>query len=178
MAMMDTAHIRALAEEYAIKYNPDQVAPFPYDKILKDRNDLEIFFVDFGEDDASGVSLFKNQTFSILINISKPETRQHFALGHALGHYFLHADIIRKSEGIVDGESELANAAYRRHFDDKDAERIEVEANNFAASLLMPTDLVRRAWEATESIEKCAVIFKVSVVSMSIRLTQLGLVSE
>ena len=59
MAMMDTAHIRALAEEYAIKYNPDQVAPFPYDKILKDRNDLEIFFVDFGEGGPEGIELLK-----------------------------------------------------------------------------------------------------------------------
>lgn len=180
MAVMDIAHIRALAEEYATKYNPEQVAPFPYENILKDREDIEVFFVDFGadEDDASGVTLYKDQKFSILININKPETRQHFTLGHELGHYFLHADKLKKGEGMVDGESELANVPYRHRSGASDAARLEVEANNFAASLLMPADLVRRAWEATESVEKCAGIFKISVVAMSIRLTQLGLVSE
>lgn len=72
---------------------------------------------------------------------------------------------------VLDG----VNVLYR--LDDAETQRIETEANNFAASLLMPAHLVYKAWEATGSIQKTAKIFKVSPVAMSMRLAGLGLVS-
>jgi Zn-dependent peptidase ImmA (M78 family) len=177
--MSSLTHIRALAEEYATKYNPEHLAPFPYENILSVHADLAVYFTDLDDDDVSGVTLFKDGAYSILINSRKPATRQHFSLGHELGHYFLHKEALQNSRGIIDGDETLdgPHFLYRRDSDSRDLKQ-EVEANNFAASLIMPADLVRQAWEATTDVEECARIFNVSIVAMSVRLVILGLVSE
>lgn len=177
---MTLAHIRALAEEYATLYNPEHVSPFPYENVVAKHSDLKVYFTHLDDDLVSGVILFKDGEFNILINSNKPATRQHFSLGHELGHYFLHKDQLQAEQGIVDGDDTLdgPRILYRSDDEAEKKTRIETEANNFAASLLMPADLVRRAWRATHSIQECARIFQVSVVAMSVRLTKLGLVEE
>jgi Zn-dependent peptidase ImmA (M78 family) len=175
---MNLTYIRALAEEYATKYNPENVAPFPYANVIKDKNDLEIYFVDLEDPEVAGVTLFKDGIFNILINNDKPETRQNLTLGHGLGHYFLHQKLLKEKQGVIDSDEMLDDPKVLYRVDGENDLLMEVEANNFAASLIMPADLVRRAWDATRSIEDCARIFKVSPVAMSIRLTKLGLVSE
>ncbi len=173
---MKLAHIRTLAEEYARQFNPDAVAPFPHQRIDDEFSDLEIYFAELEDEDVSGATLYKDEKFIILINIKNHPTRQHFTLGHELGHYFLHKDILRREKGIMDGEDVLdGNVLFR--LDNATTQQIETEANAFAASLLMPSNLVYKAWAATGSIQKTAKIFKVSVVAMSIRLAELGLVS-
>ena|SRR5687767_10272750 len=174
--MSSLAHVRALAEEYARQYNPESVAPFPYENVVGIGKDLEVFFTHLEDNAMSGATIYRDGKFTILINTNKPETRQHFTLGHELGHYFLHKDVLKHEKVIVDGETDGPNMLYR--MDNGQATQLEVEANNFAASLLMPADLVYKAWEATHNIEDCARIFKVSVIAMSLRLIQLKLVSE
>ena len=173
-------HIRALAEEYAAKYNSEHVSPFPYENILREHTNLRIYYTDLDDDDVSGTILFKDGEFNILINNNKPPTRQHFTLGHELGHYFLHQDLLHVEQGLIDDDANLdgPRILYRSDDEAEKKKRIEIEANNFAASLLMPADLVRQVWRATDSIEKCARIFQVSVVAMSIRLTRMGLIKE
>ncbi len=175
---MTLAHIRALAEEYAAKYNPDHVAPFPHENVLEAHPDLAVYFTELEDENVSGATLLKDGEFGILINTTKPLTRQHFTLGHELGHYFLHQDILRAERAIIDGEEAVDGPNILYRLDDAEARQLEIEANNFAASLIMPQDLVRQVWAATGSIQKSARIFKVSPVAMSIRLTSLGLVGE
>jgi Zn-dependent peptidase ImmA (M78 family) len=174
---MTIAQIHTQAEEYARQFNPDNIAPFPYQNILEAHPGLEVLFTELDEDNISGATFFQDDRFTILVNTTKPETRQHFTLGHELGHYFLHQDALHSKSGIVDEDATLDGATMLYRVDDETETRLEREANNFAAGLLMRADLVRRAWRVTESIEECAQIFQVSVVAMSIRLTQLGLVS-
>jgi Zn-dependent peptidase ImmA (M78 family) len=175
---MSLTQVRALAEEYANKYNPENVAPFPYENITDAHKDLRIYFTALEDDNVSGAILFRDDEFSILVNNSKSTARQHFTLAHELGHYFLHQNMLREEQAIVDGEASLDGPKILYRLDDAEAKQLETEANNFAASLVMPTDLVRRAWEATHSIQECARIFSVSPVAMSVRLTNLGLISE
>ncbi len=177
---MKLAYIRALAEEYATKYNPKNQAPFPYENIVAEHQDLKVYFSELDDDVVSGVILLKDDEFSIIINTTKPATRQYFTLGHEFGHYFLHQDKLRAVQGIIDGDETLdgTNILYRSDEVSPEAKRLEIEANNFAASLLMPSDLVRRAWEATGTIEDCARIFQVSAIAMTVRLTTLGIVAE
>ncbi len=176
--MMKLPQIRALAEEYALKYNPKHLAPFPYENVITEHTDLRVYFTTLDDDAVSGAILFKDGQYNILINNSKPEARQHFTLAHELGHYFLHGEELRGEHAIIDGDDTLDGPRILYRSDDNKAQRLEIEANNFAASLIMPADLVRRAWDATHSIQECARIFSVSPVAMSIRLTRLGLVSE
>jgi len=175
---MSLTQIRALAEEYATKYNPENVAPFPYENIVTEHEDLRIYFTALDDDNVSGAILFRDDVFNILVNTNKSDARQHFTVAHELAHYFLHQDTLRAEQGIVDGEESLDGPKILYRLDDAASKHLEIEANNFAASLIMPADLVRRAWDATHSIQESARIFSVSPVAMSIRLTKLGLISE
>lgn len=173
---MNTVSIGALAEEYAQKFNPERVAPFPYENVLKECTDLEIFFLTLEDENVSGATLYKDGKFSILVNADKHENRQHFTLAHELGHYFLHQDILKQDGGFIDEEKQLDGSKILYRLDDATRDEIETEANHFAASLIMPRDLVKDAWETTNSIEECARIFKVSTIAINIRLTELNLV--
>lgn len=173
---MTISEIHQLAEELSKKYNPDKVAPFPYINVLNENKDLNIYYLDLEDEKVSGATVYRDGKFSVLINTQKHENRQNFTLGHELGHYFLHKDVLTKDKGIIDGDSFLDSSKilYRS---DEERNAIEREANHFAACLLMPSGLVRKAWEVNKNIEETAKIFKVSTVAMSIRLTELGLVS-
>ena len=52
---------------------------------------------------------------------------------------------------------------------------MQIQANQFAAALLMPEELVREAYETNQDLRKLARIFNVSETAMGIRLAQLGL---
>ena len=177
---MTLQEISAKAEELARIYNPDKLAPFPYESIVSDKADLDVIFLDLDDDTVSGVILYDDtdKMFNILINTAKHPHRQHFTLGHELGHYFLHQELLKEEKGLIDGENSVDNTNILYRLDDPgEKTRIETEANHFAAGLLMPEDLVREAWDATADIEESAKIFNVSTIAMSIRLTELGLVS-
>ena len=174
---MTLQDIAAQGEELARRYNPGNIAPFPFEAVTAEHDDLDIYFTDLDDDDVSGVSLFKDGRFAIIINTTKPETRQHFTLGHELGHYFLHKELLMKEQSIVDGDAWLDGPNILYRVNGAENMQLELEANNFAGSLLMPAELVQRAWEVTLSVEECAELFRVSVVAMSVRLTRLGLVN-
>lgn len=176
MKIPDIQNAQKRAKEIIEKYNPEGLSPFPFEVIEKDRNDLNIVPISLSSD-LSGVIEFsedKNE-FTIFVNADKPKTRQYFTIAHELGHYFLHQDIIKKEEIIIDGESSSENRALFR-LDFYEHTKIETEANNFAASLIMPTDLVKKAWKIFENIEECAKVFNVSASAMSVRLEKLNLV--
>ena len=175
---MNKEEICKMADDLATKHNPEGLSPFPFERIQKDNEkDLFIFFNDQLENSISGATIFdaESNKFYILVNKNKPKTRQHFTTAHELGHYFLHKELIKK-EGLIDGDNSLdgGNILYRA--DNYISTEIETEANNFAASLIMPHKLVVRAWEELKDVEKCASIFNVSVSAMAIRLERLGLI--
>lgn len=166
--------IAQLGEKHARQYNAGSIAPFPYENVLAHHPDLEIYYADLEDKAVSGVTLYKDGLFIILINDTKPEARQHFTLAHELGHYFLHKDLLTKGEGFIDGDAWLDGPNILYRMDGVTKTQYELEANTYAASLIMPASLVKRAWEVTGSVQECAKIFKVSTIAMSVRLTKLG----
>ncbi len=175
---MSYEDITKKAEELAEKYNPNNLSPFPYQNILEDRKDLKINLVNL-PDGVSGAIDFNSEKsiFNIYVSPNKPQTRQHFTIAHELGHYFLHFEVIKGEKIIIDGEHQLDGENMLFRLDNAVATKIEIEANNFAASLIMPHDLVLSAWKNLENIEECAKIFNVSTAAMSIRLEKLGLLN-
>jgi len=104
--------------------------------------------------------------------------RKRFTMAHELGHFVLHKDKI--GNGIDDSEN------YRpvRRIDTVAGELEESEANNFAANILMPEDLVIRyakergvldgnAKEKDEALQEIATAFQVSKAAMKIRINGL-----
>jgi len=107
--------------------------------------------------------------YVIRVNRNEARERQRFTIGHELGHFLLHKNVIDSSpNGITD------NVLYRSGA----SEQIEFEANRLAADLTMPFDLVQQKLRSDfqdtitqASIESLAASFEVSKAAMEIRLS-------
>jgi Zn-dependent peptidase ImmA (M78 family) len=172
---MKIEEIDKMAEELVLKYNPEGFSPFPFEKIEADIPELKILYSDKLDPNISGAIIYEENIFAIIINKLKPETRMHFTIAHELGHYFLHKDHIINSKAVIDGESSLDGQVILYRDDNANRAILETEANNFAATLIMPEELVKEVWYKLKEVETCAKIFKVSVSAMSIRLERLKL---
>jgi len=98
----------------------------------------------------------------IQVNVSESENRKRFTYAHELGHHFLQHG--KRNRDTPD--------SFRASVHDPK----EVEANKFAARLLMPSEYVKALVEVrgVTSVEVLAANFGVSTVAMSIRLQSLG----
>lgn len=103
--------------------------------------------------------------FRVAINAKHHSNRQRFTLAHEIAHYVLHRDLI--GNGVTD------DAMYRSaNLSDEQ----EVQANRFAAGLLMPADVVRQKWrEGAKSDADMAKQFRVSPAAARIRIDELRL---
>lgn len=128
----------------------------------------------FGEENIAGFMRRVNDQGQIFINSNESPRRQRFTLAHELGHFLLHSILTIH----VDGKS-TASPIYFRDDESSKATRIkEIEANQFAAELLMPTHEINR--EALKlltkgfSLEETAVAlaeqYEVSDAAMLVKL--------
>lgn len=86
--------------------------------------------IDYDIIDESGK--FDSEANKILVNSLEPDTRQRFTLAHELGHFVLnHQGVNHRS----DNSSVYSNEQSRLN---------EIAANQFAAELIMPKELVRK----------------------------------
>jgi len=129
------------------------------------------------EGNVSGMLVRKGDQAIIGVNRLHAETRQRFTIAHELGHYLLHPH----KKKVVD--------EVRRDFRDDVAslgiERSEIDANAFAAELLMPQAFVTQVHadlidegeepETDQFVSHLADRFEVSRDAMSYRLYNLGL---
>lgn len=151
--------------------------PVKVDRIAK-RNGIRIRYEPL-DDELSGMIFLKDNQAIIGVNAHHRPNRQRFTIAHELGHFFLHSDILEQGAHVDTMISMLKR--------DQDAAlgtvNIEVEANQFAAELLMPKKFIR-AYLAQEGIAQTAVAdddvienlanaFRVSVAAMAIRLTSI-----
>jgi Zn-dependent peptidase ImmA (M78 family) len=124
----------------------------------------------------SGLLLREGGAKLIAVNTDHHPRRQRFTIAHEVGHLQLHAgDYIVDSTMRVNRRNKLSSMA-------SDAQ--EIEANAFAAALLMPPALVKSALERMRDsqlgnpsrvVESLADQFGVSTEAMGYRLINLGL---
>lgn len=115
------------------------------------------------------------------VNSSHSQTRQRFTIAHELGHLLLHGD----EEVHIDEKRPLGR---RDELSSQAVDPREVEANQFAAEVLMPASLVRDSVSSLveddpeisveEAVEELARTFGVSQLAMTHRLTNLGIISS
>lgn len=105
--------------------------------------------------------------YTILVNENDTEFRKRFTIAHELGHYFLHSEILKSDEILID-------MLYRME-DEKGKEK-EREADYFAGALLMNKNLLEKMYIQGYSISKLAQIFEVSESAMTVRMDILGLI--
>ena len=102
--------------------------------------------------------------FKIKVNRYESAERQRFTIAHEIAHFLLHRDMI--GDGIVD------NILYRSSM----SSRIETEANQLAAELIMPRAHLKERLTAmskpvnSETALDLADEFRVSVPAMRVRL--------
>jgi Zn-dependent peptidase ImmA (M78 family) len=128
------------------------------------------------EDAVSGILVVKNDHATIGVNESHHPNRQRFTLAHELGHFLLHSD---STNVFID-----ASPVFFRDKTSSEGSKLqEIEANAFAAELLMPEHMLRKITQNQPldafdegAVRRLATQFGVSTQAMTIRLTKLGLI--
>lgn len=164
------------------KLTPEQVLeecritsrPVPLDQVLKHYGILRVDLP--ANDDIFGAILRQQGRILIAVNPNQHLNRQRFTIAHELGHFFNH---FRESGALehVDGDFRLH---WRNVTSSKGVDWNEIEANRFAAALLMPENRLREDLEHCsilnpETIQHLAALYKVSRLAMQYRLINLGL---
>lgn len=168
-----------LAAEKLLRDSGCQKVPVSLDHIAE-RLGIEIVKKDLGNE-LSGVLIKKEgESVAIVVNSVNHETRQRFTIAHELGHYAL------KHPGEMFVDATLRQKAIVVKRDGRSSEgtdRHEVEANRFAAELLMPRQMVaeeigKRLTKLKPTkkslVSELASRFQVSKQAMEIRLVNLG----
>lgn len=124
------------------------------------------FKVESGEfDDKNVAGYYDKKAKKISVSSDDIYQRQIFTVAHELGHFFLHSD--KEEEAFY--RTQIINL-------DSEKQKEEAEANWFAASLLMPRNLILKYWSLTKDIDLVAKIFGVSHTAAYFRLKNLQLV--
>lgn len=133
------------------------------------------------EDDVSGLLITKPEMSCIVIRKNDAVQRQRFSIAHEIGHFVLRHQ-------FESGEHVHVDRGYRvSHRDQRSSsgtDAKEIEANQFAASLLMPSWIVMENIKSLSSddlndehVTNLARKFRVSEQAMTIRLSVLGRLS-
>jgi Zn-dependent peptidase ImmA (M78 family) len=140
--------------------------PVPVEDLVRD---CGVRVLAWDLEDIDGLVIELDTGAVIWVNREQARTRQRFTLAHELGHHLLrHADTFHLDLG-----GDLAPNVTGGHptYD----WRVERAANEFAASLLMPASMVRRAAATVADVAALASQFKVSPAAMGFRLTALNI---
>ncbi len=210
------AATQCMLDEYSHKFAKIEHPPIPAEEILECLIGLELGFDDLphklGIPDVLGATWIQKKkvlidsTLDPTIN-SNMEGRYRFTVGHELGHWDLHRHFFQTdpNQTTLFGMSPEPSIVCRKR---AKKEPIEWQADSFAGYLLMPTDMVLKAWEeqygsltpyiavdeiadlsarwsldedSTPTVEIARTMakdFKVSGQAMQIRLIGLGLIKR
>lgn len=157
------AEVDRLLAEAQIKH-----APVPVDKMARAAG-AKVVYNDF-KDEVSGVLIRREGTVVIGVAKEQSEERRRFTIAHELGHLLLH-----------DGEEVHVDKLFRINLRSPSSSKAddveEIEANAFAASLLMPLSFLRTDLQGVvldiddaARIEGLAKRYRVSTQAMTYRL--------
>jgi len=127
---------------------------------------LGVYNAEFEDPTVAGALIQEGEDFRILVKASDNIERKRFTVAHELGHFVLHRNLINSE--FVDNQETLLRS---EQGEGAEFERIEYQANFFAASLLMPKVEVKKLLSDGMSIEDTASLFGVSPAAMRIRAT-------
>jgi Zn-dependent peptidase ImmA (M78 family) len=168
---MGLHHIRnsaeALIDELGV-VNP----PVDVDYVAK-RLGLRILYEKLAPD-VSGLLITTKEGTNIIVQTSDANARQRFTIAHEIAHHHLGHHFTGSKHVHIDTLVSQRSSLSSTGLDTK-----EIEANQFAASLLMPTKLIRQQIKALGAnplldshVTQLAKIFGVSEQAMTIRLTR------
>jgi len=126
------------------------------------------------DDELSGFLLKGSRHFVIGVNSANARTRQRFTIAHECGHAFLH------DFDDVHVDKAFTSFKLRSRLSSEATDVEEIEANTFAASILMPETMLQDdllEWgldvQSDEGISELARKYEVSEQSMTFRIANL-----
>lgn len=165
--------VQSIAEDYDLEVVPVDV------RGLAQRMNIKIRESDF-DDSLSGFAVQEQGQRYIGVNKNESANRQRFTIAHEIGHLFLHA------QDRVNYDAGASVVLLRDGHSSEGTDIKEIEANRFAAELLMPEDYIRadiakhgpldlmeNDSNTKSFIQRMADKYGVSQQAMSIRLTTL-----
>ena len=123
-------------------------------------------------DKLSGLIGKLDENFVILVNARHSAGRMSFTIAHEIGHLIEHFDFLNNGKEIISGIKSCLPRCDR--IDNNEYNKMEKQANKFAADLLMPQAEFLKKCEEFDSIEEIAQYFGVSVPAASVRANNLG----
>ena len=149
-------------------------APVPIERVARHLG-AQVRFSPF-DGEISGMIYVKEGVPIIGVNALHPPNRQRFTIAHECGHLVLHRHLITQ-EVHVDKKFAVLR---RDGTSATGTERVEIEANRFAAELMMPRALLVRALgnrvvdiDDSDLVNRLAREFKMSAEAMKLRMTNL-----
>lgn len=131
------------------------------------------------EDEVSGMLLVQSGRGTIVVNRTHHPNRKRFTIAHELGHFLLHP-----TKGTMEVPSVWIDEAPILFRDSRSSDGVdlqEVEANAFAAELLMPEPMLKVCLrthpfglEDENALKNMAELFRVSQMALTVRLSCLG----
>ena len=118
-------------------------APIPVE-LIAEQEGIEVVRVMAGWNESGFLMRQAGSTPVIGIDPKEFPKRQRFTIAHELGHWRLH-----KGKPLIVDQSVMANK--RDNISSEASDFEEIQANQFAAALLMPETLVRRIAESAHS---------------------------
>lgn len=161
------SRVNQIIDEYDVEQSPTDVFS------IIEGEGISLTFEEM-EDNESGFVLVEDGKASIVINGEHHPNRQRFTAAHELGHFLLHC---------ADGDYLFVDAGFKRSpRSSEGTHQKEIEANKFAASLLMPESWLR---EDTQDLDvtdfdvfNLSLRYEVSEQAMTLRLVNLRLIDS
>ena len=169
----DKKRARAAAREVLQQHNVKR-APVQIERIIKSMS----IVLDYAplDEDLSGMAFIKDGVSIIGLNALHHPNRQRFSAAHELAHHILHEPKLHGEVHVSKGLRVLR----RDPISSQGTDPIEIEANTFAAELLMPHEHLLEAcgeegldMDDEVQIERLAKKFRVSVAAVKFRLASL-----
>lgn len=127
------------------------------------------------QDDLSGMAFIKDGSKFIIFNAAHHPNRQRFTIAHELGHHIMHAPMLRTAVHVDKG------ILRRDNISSGGVDKVEISANAFAASVLMPEELMRTVCPNSLDLENDELIaglsrrFGVSAAAFTNRVLNLSI---
>lgn len=154
-------YIKEVADIILREYNK----PFPVDVIeIAKSYGLEVLEGNFDRPDVSGMLDMSAYPQRIIVAASDSFVRKRFSIAHEFGHFVLQ----HQERALQKGKQRMVS--YRDNVSKMGFDIEEIEANFFAANLLMPTDEVMKLYHNGYSNGEMAEYFNVSMSAMLNRI--------
>ncbi|MBT3418802.1 MAG: ImmA/IrrE family metallo-endopeptidase [Candidatus Magasanikbacteria bacterium] len=139
--------------------------------------DIKMYTTDDLSPSQSGVIVKEQEDYTIVVNETHSPERIRFTVAHEIGHFLMHKDILDEQRSFISDIKQPAflhdaeGAMHRAHdhrLPSKDR-TLELEANKFAADLLMPKEQFTKVWDVSNTIDEVAAFFNVSISAATVR---------